>query len=71
MRLIDADEAKSFAKECWPSDAIRLPIDAFLDRCPTIDAEPARHGHWETKVYTTGDGLDDWSIIHRDRKSVV
>lgn len=28
--------------------------------------EPVRHGHWETKVYTTGDGLDDWGIIHRE-----
>lgn len=46
MRLIDADEAKLFAKECWPSDTIRLPIDAFLDRCPTVDSEPMRHGQW-------------------------
>ena len=28
--------------------------------------EPVRHGRWETKVYTTGDGLDDWGIIHRE-----
>lgn len=28
--------------------------------------EPVRHGQWETKVYTTGDGLDDWGIIHRE-----
>ena len=29
--------------------------------------EPVRHGHWETKVYTTGDGLDDWGVInHRE-----
>lgn len=46
MRLIDADEAKSFAKECWQSDAVRLPIDAFLDRCPTVDAVPVLHARW-------------------------
>lgn len=40
MRLIDADAAKSFAKECWPSDVIRLPIDGFLDNCPSVDAVP-------------------------------
>lgn len=28
--------------------------------------EPVRHGQWGTKVYTTGDGLDDWGIIHRE-----
>ena len=29
--------------------------------------EPIRHGRWETKVYTTGDGLDDWGVInHRE-----
>lgn len=38
MRLIDADEAKTFVKECWPNVQYRLPIDAVIDRCPTIDA---------------------------------
>ena len=66
MRLIDADEAKSFAEECWPSDAIRLPIDAFLNRCATVDAEPVRHGPWETKEYTTEDSFDDWIVIHHE-----
>ena len=29
--------------------------------------EPIRHGRWETKVYTTGDGLDGWGVInHRE-----
>lgn len=55
--MIDADEAKSFAKECWPSDTIRLPIDAFLNICPTVDAEPVRHGYW---VYDKN-GMD-WNL---------
>ena len=29
--------------------------------------EPVRHGRWETKVYTTGDVLDDcWIVEHRE-----
>lgn len=27
--------------------------------------EPVRHGQWETKVYTTGDALDDCWIVER------
>ena len=27
--------------------------------------EPVRHGHWETKEYTTEDSFDDWIVIHR------
>lgn len=47
MRLIDADEAKRFAAECWPNPVHRLAIDALLDNCPTIDPKDLRlHGRW-------------------------
>lgn len=36
-RLIDANEAKAFAAECWPKPEYRIAIDALLDNCPTID----------------------------------
>lgn len=40
MRLIDADAAKRFAKNCWPKTTQRLAINAILDSTPTIDAVP-------------------------------
>lgn len=47
MRLIDADEAKRFAAECWPNPVHRLAIDALLDNCPTVDLKDLRpHGRW-------------------------
>lgn len=33
-RLIDANEAKAFAAECWPKPEYRIAIDALLDNCP-------------------------------------
>lgn len=36
-RLIDVDEAKAFAAECWPKPEYRIGIDALLDNCPTLD----------------------------------
>ena len=51
MRLIDADE---FIETAWKkldmNDSF-LPIDIkehVLDKMPTIDAEPVRHGKWIT-----------------------
>lgn len=47
MRLIDADEGKRIAEECWSNPVHRLAIDGLLDSCPTIapkDLQP--HGHW-------------------------
>ena len=54
--------------DAMPKDDELLSVDVRRIICesPIIDAEPVRHGHWETKVYTTGDGLDDWGIIHRE-----
>ena len=55
--------------DAMPKDDELLSVDVRRIICesPIIDAEPVRHGHWETKVYTTGDGLDDWGVInHRE-----
>ena len=68
MPLIDADTLwKVFENAGWWDNADRDIAQDLLDKAPTVDAEPVRHGHWETKVYTTGDGLDDWGVInHRE-----
>ena len=54
--------------DAMPKNDELLSVDVRRIICesPIIDAEPVRHGRWETKVYTTGDGLDDWGIIHRE-----
>lgn len=49
--------------ECAPEWDGHTPAQA-IERIGRL--EPVRHGRWETKVYTTGDGLDDWGIIHRE-----
>lgn len=47
MRLIDADEGKRIAEECWPNPVHRLAIDGLLDSCPTIDPKDLQpRGHW-------------------------
>lgn len=39
----------------------------LLNELPSIDAEPVRHGLWETREYTTEDDWDDWGVInHRE-----
>ena len=45
--LISVDEARAYAREHWPSPVVRRPLEAFLDNCPRVDAEPVRHGRWE------------------------
>lgn len=49
--------------ECAPEWDGHTPAQA-IERIGKL--EPVRHGRWETKVYTTGDGLDDWGITHRE-----
>ena len=67
MRPIDADTLwKVFENSGWQDNADRDIAEDLLDKAPTVDVEPVRHGHWETKVYTTGDALNDWEIIHRE-----
>ena len=48
MRLIDADAfLKDVLPECKYPDALREAVE----RQPTIEAEPVRHGRWETWGY--------------------
>lgn len=61
MRLIDAENvAKNLTamKESLGVDAISIDamIDGLLNKEPTIDAEPVRHGRWEP--CTLEDGKD-------------
>ena len=46
MRLIDADDAVRRSRE--PSIYDLTDVPDFLAECPTVDAEPVRHGEWET-----------------------
>lgn len=54
MRLIDADHMKRYI-DCGhfrqPSEVrfSELDVVRMLDKMPTIEAEPERHGHWIDK----------------------
>lgn len=58
QKLIDLEVARAYAEERWPSPVVRRHIDALLDGCPKVEAEPPRHGEWvygKTNYY-------DWRI---------
>lgn len=61
MRLIDADElAVDVLRITIVGPAVAAYADAVLclmQRAPTIDAEPVRHGTW--KLLPNGDGICD------------
>ena len=47
MRLINADAAWNvFEEAAWWNNADKDEAQDLLDRVPTIDAEPVRHGRW-------------------------
>jgi hypothetical protein len=47
MRLIDADALlDAMRDEEFPSWHPLDEIDSVIDKAPTIDAEPVRHGRW-------------------------
>lgn len=65
MRLIDADNLKAELFDAnWLTDNDEHMVEEIVERQSTVDAEPVRHGHWETKEYTTEDSFDDWIVIH-------
>lgn len=60
-RLIDADELYKLIEEDFngvcvydvdPSEAVS-DFQSIVDRTPTVDAEPVRHGRWEMEGYIT------------------
>ena len=54
--------------DAMPKNDELLSVDVRRIICelPIIDAEPVRHGHWETKEYTTEDSFDDWIVVHHE-----
>lgn len=71
MPLKDADKLKK-SMERMPCtgkepDKERYTCDVVccvIDEAPSVDAEPVRHGRWETKVCITE---SDWGVIdHRE-----
>ena len=47
MRVIDADELKTL-RELYIQGKLQFIGNEYdlIDKCPTIDAEPVRHGRW-------------------------
>ena len=47
MRIIDADELKAL-REIYIQGKLQFIGNEYdlIDKCPTIDAEPVRHGRW-------------------------
>lgn len=49
MRLIDADALKKNNEQLLHCDfpyLSEMTLEELIDEAPTIDAVPARHGHW-------------------------
>lgn len=47
MRLIDADKLKSELFDAdWMMDNDEHMVEKIVERQPTVDAEPVRHGRW-------------------------
>ena len=73
MPLKDADKLKKSMERMLCTgkepDKERYTYDVVccvIDEAPSVDAEPVRHGRWETKEYTTEDSFDDWIVIHHE-----
>ncbi len=53
MRLIDAEKLEKYKVDCCVSltewmEGWNDAIDIIMSETPTVDAEPVRHGHWES-----------------------
>lgn len=47
-------------------ELLSVDVRRIICESPIIDAEPVRHGQWETKEYTTEDSFDNWIVIHHE-----
>lgn len=48
MRLIDADKMRTELFDAvWMTDNDEHMVEEIVERQPTVDAEPVRHGRWE------------------------
>lgn len=68
-RLIDANEAKAFAAECWPKPEYRIGIDALLDNCPTIDPVHAAGVCYCRECRNYNKPRLGWCSHHMDREN--
>lgn len=54
MRLIDADKLKSELFDAdWMMDNDEHMVEKIIERQPTVDAEPVRHGRWKIDTVWT------------------
>lgn len=54
MRLIDADKLKSELFDAdWMMDNDEHMVEKIVERQPTVDAEPVRHGRWKIDTVWT------------------
>lgn len=65
MRLIDADALREAVKQKGTASELIWCV-AEIDRAPTIDAEPVRHGTWETSFEYDWDGNKLYIHFHRE-----
>lgn len=56
MRLIDADalDFERIENEYGSRNECVSAIEAMIDKAPTVDAEPVRHGYWIVKKTAIG-----------------
>lgn len=75
-RLIDADELvkwlqsptgfRTNCEDCTSIDCLDCIIEEAIANAPTIDAEPVRHGTWETSFEYDWDGNKLYIHFHRE-----
>ena len=56
MRLIDADEAYKVLTDYYHhrTEIQHMALKEAIERVPTIEAEPIRHGHWDNPTVFAG-----------------
>lgn len=58
MRLIDADELEYEVTVTKDGKVINIVTDDEIDKMPTVEAEPIKHGHWIKPTVISGRAFD-------------
>jgi hypothetical protein len=66
MRLIDADALIDDINEIGRNLFNDIPLFRIIHNAPTIEAEPVRHGTWETSFVYDQDGNKLYIHFHRE-----